>query len=168
MTATQVLVELLNLGIVHKIGDEYFITTNVDKILNKTQIESNLTIPIVEVDISNLYPETIREANIDVKLKAVLDYCEVPAIITNDTGGRFMVRSNDSATRTAMLKILKNSNYVPAVVLEVIKDYYQKIPYPKAAKRFLVEGDFESLYDYYNSGKKLDSTDKPDNTNWCG
>lgn len=166
MTAQETLIKLINIGIVHTIGDEYFITQEADNLLAKNQLEENLTVPTVKVSISELYPETIRNASLDKKLIAVLDYCKVPAVIETDGGGKFLVRSNDGQTRTRMINILKNVEFKPSLVLQLVKDYYSFIPYPKAVKRFLGEGDFDSLYTYYAEGNRIQGTQKPGNEVW--
>lgn len=166
MKANETLIELINIGIVHCIGEEYYITGLAEELLKKDQQAQDLVIPTVSIDIDKLYPETIRKASLDNKLKAIYDYCDIPVVINNE-GSKFMVRSNDGETRKRMLDVLKDSKYRPELLLECIKDYYTDIPYPKSFKRFLGEGDLFTLYDAYLKGEKIQSGVKPDNTHWA-
>jgi len=166
MKANEALIELINIGIVHCIGEEYYITGLAEKLLADDQLIQDLIVPTITINLNELYPETIRKASLDNKLKAVYDYCDIPVVINNE-GSKFMVRSNDGETRKKMLDVLKTATFKPPLLLECITDYYKTIPYPKSFKRFLGEGDLFTLYDAYEKGDKLMSDEKPDNTRWA-
>ena len=163
MTSKEILVELINLGVVHVIGEEYFVTHRVNEIFEKTDDASSITLKEHQDprDFS-LYPETIRCASIENKVKTILDYCEVPEIVTRGNS-KFMVRSFDGLTKTSVLKIMKNTKYVPAILLKAIKDYYAYMEFPKAFKRFVSDGDIFSMYTFYENGNSLDNPEKPNN-----
>lgn len=164
MTGKETLVELINLGIIHVLGtDNYFITDRANELFTPTEDASSITIP-EKVNVSSfaLYPESIREASLENKVKVTLDYCEVPAVIERN-GSRFMVRSADALTRRSFIKIMQNTEYEPEILLKSIKDYYKNIDYPKAFKRYIADGDVFSMYKYYKEGNELGSSDKPSN-----
>jgi hypothetical protein len=164
MTAQEVLIKLINLGIVHNIGDVYSITSKVTDAMDEIDEASTIAIPVINTG-GELYPQPIREASSSKKAQAVLNYCEVPGMILR-SGSKFMVRSDDKQTRAAVLRLIKDQTYDPTIILKVIKDYYAYMEYPKAFKRILLEGDLDSLYKYYKEGNSLSSTEKPTNEQW--
>lgn len=165
MKADEILVKLINLGVIHKAGNEYFLTTILNDLEATQELEDNLTIETNEINLSHLYPREIREASSNKKVDAVLDYCKVPLIVQRENTS-FMVRSSDNTSKNILLKYLKDSNIIPSVLLTCIKDYYAFMMYPKSFKKFVTEGDLYSLYKYYENGNKLGETEIPDNTIW--
>jgi hypothetical protein len=162
MTGQEILVYLINKGIIHTVGDSYFPTSKVQELMSNLDKVSTLDISVPKViEVSKLYPESIRNVGDDKKLTALQNYCDVPVSI--DTGrSNYLVRSSDFATRTTVLKILSNPDFSPAIVLQVIKDYYSGISTPKSFKNF-IKDDFEAIYLEYLDGETIDPENKPDN-----
>jgi hypothetical protein len=167
MKGSEMLTMLVNRGVITTIGNEYFLTDRLNKLDADDDLKSNLLVMEEPEKASNmdLYPKEIRESGINKKVKAILDYCKVPGVI-NRNGSRFLVRSSDKFSSKALLNIVLDPAYKPEIVLKVIRDYYETIDYPKAFKRFVLEGDLISLYDDFVNGGSLDAPEKPDNQVW--
>ena len=78
MTGQEVLVYLLNKGVIHKIGDDKYVpTSKVAELTANVMTINTLDISTPKKpEISSLYPKEIREASEDSKVKVLLDLCE--------------------------------------------------------------------------------------------
>lgn len=164
MKLSEIVTDLINIGVIHQVGEEYFLTDKLEEMAKAERSTILLAVDEPEIDLNRLYPETIRKASNSKKVLAVQDYCEVPQ--SRSTGsGTFLLRSNDNITQAKILKILRDKTLEPKIVLACIKDYYKTIDFPKAFKRFIAE-DFDSMYSHHAKGKKLDTDELPDNKQW--
>lgn len=162
MSAEEILILMINKGLIHVIGDEYFPTSVTDDLLLKNPEINVLSIEKpLKVDISNLYPEEIRLAAPSNKVEALMDYCNVPVTVSNGKGGFYTVRSDSDFIAKRVNSILSNPDINPVLLLKVIKDYYEKIDFPKSFKRF-VDDELMVLYRSYEKGDEIVG-DKPDN-----
>jgi hypothetical protein len=163
MTASEVLTKLINIGIVHKIGEDYFLTSKINEAMDYMDLpeESVVNLPKTIV-IGELYPPEIREAPPGKKAEAILLYCKVPIL----SDSNYLLHSIDGISRNQLNLILKNKEYKPDLLLKAISDYYKHTSYPKGFGKFIREGDLITLYKWYLAGNKLSGTDVPDNTKW--
>lgn len=164
MSPSEILTQLINLGIVHKIEDEYVITNRVYRVLEELEIprESSINVPKT-IEINNLYPKEIREAAQSKKAEAILLYCKVPVLSKEG----YLIHSFDGTSLNTLDAIIKNPEYDPTTLLEVIRDYYTFVDYPKGFGKFVRDGDLLTFYRWYKAGNKLGATgEKPDNTFW--
>jgi hypothetical protein len=163
MTGQEVLTYLLNKGVIHKIGeDKYLPTSKVAQLTANVKVINSLDIQAPKQPlISSLYPKEIREASEDKKVQVLLNYCNVPTMWEGPSGN-YMVRSADITTNQTLLGKIYDPEVEPELLIKVIKDYYSVYGYPKSLKRFLSEGDFDTLYGDYVEGRFLEG-DLPDN-----
>lgn len=165
MKLEELIPALINMGIIHKIGDDYSITKNHGYAPKEEVVGNTLDLGDQAVlPVTKLYPELIRNSSESKKLKAMYDHCKVPYMIQSPTGGRYTVRSNDKFTREAWIDVMQNISLDPDIVLKVISEYYTHYEYPKAFKRFIVE-DMQSAYDMYVKGETF-KNNSLDNTSW--
>ena len=163
MKLNDIVVILINKGVIHKVGEEYFLTSTVNKVLSDINIHDNFTIDErIKPSLHKLYPSSIREVSEEKKIKALLAYCKVPEVF-NKNGSSYILHSVDMKSKKIIMGILYDSRYEPEKVLRVVSDYYQNTEYPKTVKTFFSDRDFETLYEMAKEGKNLKSIVKPDN-----
>tara|TARA_R110000744_G_scaffold348607_1_gene454193 strand:+ start:2462 stop:2965 length:504 start_codon:yes stop_codon:yes gene_type:complete len=166
MTGKEIIIHLINRGVILKVGEEYHPTSIVDELNANLLNISELEIDEPEkVEFSLLYPDAIREAGEKSRLKAVFDYCKVPEFIKKN-GTNYMVRSLNNSTEVAFTDIMHDQKVSPKILLACIKDYYSIMEYPKSFKNFVGHGDLMALYSAYVKGDTLDSPEKPDSVTW--
>ena len=157
MNQKEVLVKLINVGIVHMVGEEFFITDMYSELIDKSEAASDNfnAIAMTEFpDMARLYPDAIRLVKPDNRITAILDYCEVP-LVGEVKGKSYMIRSSDATTRKVIDKIIHNKDIEPKFLLQGIKEYYSTSDYPKSFKRFVAEGDIHTMYELAKKGETL-------------
>lgn len=165
MTQKELLVTLLDHGIIHRVGDVWFITDTYKELIEKSEeVEQNvLEIADLSFDYASNYPDEVRLVKPDLRVTAILDYCEVP-VMKNTNGKEYMVRSNDKATRTAIDKVISNKNIDATVLLESIRDYYSNSDFPKSFKNYVKDGDLMTMYKYKEDGNTIGKSEEDDTT----
>jgi len=168
MNQKEVLEKLINVGVIHMIGEEFFVTDIYKEMIDAKASNDDFTILSTgkTPDITNIYPDAIRLVKPDNRITAILDYCEVP-LVGEVKGKSYMIRSNDATTRKTIDKIIHNKDIKPEFLLQGIKEYYANSDYPKSFKRFVAEGDIHTMYELAKKGETLtgDNTQE-DTTVW--
>ena len=153
MTQRELLSALLNHGIVHKLGDEWFLT-DAYKALGDAEVNM-IEIEDVEVKAFNKYPDEIRLVKPSLRVTAILDYCKVPRLHTTSTGRKYQVRNNDAATRAAIDKIMSNNSIDATILLRAITEYYANTDFPKSFKNFVKDNTIMETYELIKEGGSL-------------
>lgn len=172
MDQKSVIMHLLGKGVMHEIDGKFYFTTLFNKLLGKLKDvkTDKLDLPDVPVKPSELYPPTIRLVKAAARVEAILDFCQVPAIITTADGKTYSVRNYDSKTVRTVASIVLNAKYVPSILLLAITDYYSRMDYPKSFKNFILDNDVLAMYSLYEGGKSLPKkqtkTPPKDSTTW--
>ena len=147
MTLQNLINLLINKGVVHKIGEDYLLTSHfessVESLPEGTQ---KLVIKNVEVEVNlQLYPEEIRKSSKVARMTALMNYCKLPTQYTTKDGYRYMIRTSTKAGLAKLDKIINDENFKPYLVIETIVRYYKTMTSPKGFSNFIVQ-DFDSFY----------------------
>lgn len=171
MTQKEVILELLNRKILFPIGKKYYFTEDYYTILEKLDYSGLHHISNIDtaenLNTKDLYPIEIRGVKPSKRVEAFMDYCKIPTTVKRD-GKSYVVRSNVASTKVVLDRIMADPDIIPAVLLKSVKEYYDKMDYPKSFKNFVADGDISSIYTLYAQGGTLGSgNDKPiDSTTW--
>ena len=139
---------LINKGVVHKIGEEYFMTQNfedaVSDLSDTTTHTLNVKVAEVEVNLQ-LYPEEVRKSGKAARMTALMNYCKLPTQHTSKDGYKYMLRTVTKAGLAKLDTVINDEKYEPNIVIEAITRYYKTMSSPKGFSNFLTQ-DFDAFY----------------------
>ena len=147
MTLQNLIKLLINKGVVHKIGEDYLLTSHFESSVDSLpETTHKLVIKDVEVEVNlQLYPEEIRKSSKVARMTALMNYCKIPTQYTTKDGYRYMLRTSTKAGLAKLDKIMNDENFKPKLVLETIIRYYKIMSSPKGFSNFITQ-DFDAFY----------------------
>lgn len=177
MKKDQVLKELENVGVIHRIEQDYFITKKakllfyadnnvvIDKYKDVSTSNKSKILDQPTLDPTG-YPEEVDLATSDTsKVVAFLDACEVPS---TDEERTYRIRGLDRKTIEIVYKFVTDTNtYKPSILMKAVSSYYKCTEKPKAVKGLFDSTLIDELYkEASKGGIQEESGHSPTKKNW--
>ena len=179
MNKDAIIEALIELGIIHQIGDIFFITDKYKELIDRAKEVMKDKVPVDKtpgkLDYNELlatkastfddWPDTIKDSTGITRVRALLDACEVP---TKAKSG-YRLRGIPLEVITVVNNIISSEEILPEVFIQGIKDYYAKTEMPKGVKNLFLDGDVLDIYQEYLMGDYIKSNNESnikDNQKW--